>query len=182
MILAALPPARRARVATVAGREWFAPHFYPQRHPPLQRIATSLAYYLGVLCFNVAPLPQREAGAREAMRHLGTLLGQGSSVLIFPEGVRRETGRIDTFQPGVGMLAARLQAAVVPVRIDGVDRVLPVGARLGAPGSGTGRVRRSRPLRRRRLRGDRAPDRGGGAEAVAAPLTPAHRQAPSAPV
>jgi len=134
VILAALPPARRARVATVAGREWFAPHFHPQRHPPLQRMATSLAYYLGVLCFDVAPLPQREAGAREAMRHLGTLLGQGSSVLIFPEGVRRETGRIDTFQPGVGMLASRLQAAVVPVRIDGVDRVLPVGARWARPG------------------------------------------------
>ena len=68
------------------------------------------------------------------MRHLGTLLGQGSSVLIFPEGRRRETGRIDAFQPGVGMLASRMQAPVVPVRIDGVDRVLPVGARWARPG------------------------------------------------
>ena len=134
VILAALPPERRYRVATVAAREWFSPHFHPERHTRLQRMATSLAYYLGVLCFNVAPLPQREAGAREAMRHLGTLLGQGSSVLIFPEGRRRETGRIDTFQPGVGMLAARMQATVVPVRIDGVDRILPVGARWARPG------------------------------------------------
>ena len=134
VILAALPPERRHRVATVAAREWFSPHFHPERHTRLQRAATSLAYYLGVLCFNVAPLPQREAGARDAMRHLGTLLGQGSSVLIFPEGRRRETGRIDTFQPGVGMLASRMQAPVVPVRIDGVDRVLPVGARWARPG------------------------------------------------
>ena len=134
IILAALPPARRYRVATVAAREWFAPHFHPAGHPRLRRFATSLAYYLGVLCFNVAPLPQRETGARAAMRHLGTLLGQGSSVLIFPEGRRRETGRIDPFQPGVGMLASRMQAPVVPVRIDGVDRVLPVGARFARPG------------------------------------------------
>ena len=134
VILAALPPERRCRVATVAAREWFAPHFHPERHTRLQRTATSLAYYLGVLCFNVAPLPQRETGAREAMRHLGDLLGQGSSVLIFPEGRRRETGRIDTFQPGIGMLASRMQAPVVPVRIDGVDRVLPVGARWARPG------------------------------------------------
>ena len=134
VILAALPPERRYRVATVAAREWFSPHFHPERHTRLQRMATSLAYYLGVLCFNVAPLPQHEAGAREAMRYLGTLLGQGSSVLIFPEGRRRETGRIDTFQPGVGMLAARMQATVVPVRIDGVDRILPVGARWARPG------------------------------------------------
>jgi 1-acyl-sn-glycerol-3-phosphate acyltransferase len=68
------------------------------------------------------------------MRHLGNLLGQGSSVLIFPEGRRRETGRIDTFQPGIGMLASRMRAPVVPVRVDGVDRVLPVGARWARPG------------------------------------------------
>ena len=134
VILAALPPERRYRVATVAAREWFAPHFHPQGHSRLQRLATSLAYYLGVLCFDVAPLPQREAGARTAMRHLGTLLGAGSSVLIFPEGRRSETGRIDTFQPGVGMLASRMQTLVVPVRIDGVDRVLPVGGRWARPG------------------------------------------------
>ena len=134
VILAALPPERRYRVATVAAREWFAPHFHPRGQPRLRRLATSLAYYLGVLCFDVAPLPQREAGAREALRDIGTLLGQGSSVLIFPEGRRCETGRIDPFQPGVGMLAARMRAPVVPVRIDGVDRVLPVGARRARPG------------------------------------------------
>ena len=133
VILAALPAARR-RVATAAAREWFAPHFHPERFASGERFRTSLAYFLGVLCFNIAPLPQRTAGAREAMRHLGTLLGRGSSVLIFPEGRRNVTGRIDPFQPGVGMLASRLQVPVVPVRIDGVDRVLPVGARWAWPG------------------------------------------------
>ena len=133
IILAALPAARR-RVATAAAREWFAPHFHPERFASGERFRTSLAYFLGVLCFNIAPLPQRTAGAREAMRHLGTLLGGGSSVLIFPEGRRNVTGHIDPFQPGVGMLASRLQVPVVPVRIDGVDRVLPVGARWAWPG------------------------------------------------
>ncbi len=133
VILAALPAGRR-RVATAAAREWFAPHFHPERFSRGERFRTSLAYFLGVLCFDIAPLPQRTAGAREAMRHLGTLLGQGSSVLIFPEGRRNVTGHIDTFQPGVGMLASRLQVPVVPVRIDGIDRVLPVGARWARPG------------------------------------------------
>ena len=133
VILAALPASRR-RVATAAAREWFAPHFHPERFTPGERFRTSLAYLLGVLCFDIAPLPQRTAGTREAMRHLGTLLGQGSSVLIFPEGRRNVTGRIDPFQPGVGMLASRLQVPVVPVRIDGIDHVLPVGARWAWPG------------------------------------------------
>ena len=57
VILAALPPERRYRVATVAAREWFTPHFRPQGHPWRRRIATGLAYYLGVLCFDVVPLP-----------------------------------------------------------------------------------------------------------------------------
>ena len=133
VILAALPASRR-RVATAAAREWFAPHFHPERFTRGERFRTSLAYFLGVLCFDIAPLPQRTAGTREAMRHLGTLLGQGSSVLIFPEGRRNVTGHIDPFQPGVGMLASRLQVPVVPVRIDGIDHVLPVGGRWARPG------------------------------------------------
>ena len=87
-----------------------------------------------MLCFNVVPLPQRESGARDAMRYLGELVGNGSSVLIFPEGRRGETGAIDTFRPGVGMLASRLQVPVVPVRIDGVDRILHEGWRMARPG------------------------------------------------
>ncbi len=144
VILAALPASRR-RAATAAAREWFAPHFHPERFTLGERFRTSLAYFLGVLCFDIAPLPQRTAGTREAMRHLGTLLGQGSSVLIFPEGRRNVTGHIDPFQPGVGMLASRLQVPVVPVRIDGIDRVLPVGARWAWPGRV--RVAFGQPLR-----------------------------------
>ena len=64
VILAALPPERRHRVATVAAREWFAPHFHPERHTRLQRIATGIAYYLGVLCFNVLSRSARRARAR----------------------------------------------------------------------------------------------------------------------
>ena len=39
--------------------------------------------------------------------------------MIFPEGRRSATGAIDTFRPGIGMIASRLRARVVPVRIDG---------------------------------------------------------------
>ena len=134
VILAALPSQHRYRVVTAAALEWFAAHFYPSRYSRRERFTKSLAYYLGVLCFNVVPLPQKEAGTREALRQLGTLLGHGSSVLIFPEGRRRTTGHIDAFQPGVGMLAAQLQVPVVPVRIDGVDRILGEGWHMARPG------------------------------------------------
>ena len=134
VILAALPAARRRRVAIAAAREWFGAHFHPERHSRGARLAKGLSYGLAVLCFNVVPLPQREAGARDTMRYLGELVEGGSSVLIFPEGRRTRAGEIAPFQPGVGMIAARLRLPVVPVRIEGVDRILHQSWRMARPG------------------------------------------------
>ena len=134
VILAALPPARRRRVAIAAAREWFAAHFHPERHGRRQRLSKALSYGLAVLCFNVVPLPQREAGARDTMRYLGELVEDGASVLIFPEGRRTQAGEIAPFQPGVGMIASRLRLPVVPVRIEGVDRILHQSWRMARPG------------------------------------------------
>ena len=87
-----------------------------------------------MLFFNAFPLPQREAGARQTLRYIGELLGEKTSVLIFPEGHRSETGEIHAFRPGIGMIASRLDATVVPVRLVGVDKVLHVGWRMARPG------------------------------------------------
>lgn len=124
VILAALPAACRHNVATAAAKEWFGAHFHPAGYSRWKRLTNSLNYYLSSLFFNVFPLPQREAGTREAIRYLGRLLGNGTSVLIFPEGRRTDDGRIDPFQPGIGMIGSRLRVPVVPVRIEGVDRIL----------------------------------------------------------
>ena len=145
VILAALPAHRRDRVATAAAKEFFAAHFHPERFSWRQRATSSLNYYLGSLLFNIFPLPQREAGTRHAIRYLGELLGDGNSVLIFPEGRRTDTGEIGPFQPGIGMIAARLQVQVVPVRVEGLDRILHQTWRLARPGPA--RVTFGEPLR-----------------------------------
>jgi long-chain acyl-CoA synthetase len=133
-IMAALPPRWRYRVAPAMGKEMFAAHFFPAEHGRLAWVTNSLNYYLAVLFFNAFPLPQREAGARQTLRYIGDLLGEGTSVLIFPEGRRSETGAIDAFRPGIGMIASRLGVPVVPVRIDGLQHVLGVGAHMARPG------------------------------------------------
>jgi 1-acyl-sn-glycerol-3-phosphate acyltransferase len=46
----------------------------------------------------------------------------------------RPAGVIDAFRPGIGMIAARLGATVVPVRIDGLQDVLRVGWHMARPG------------------------------------------------
>ena len=55
-------------------------------------------------------------------------------MLIFPEGRRTSTGEIDRFRPGIGMIASRLGVPVVPVRIDGLDKVLHPTWKMAKPG------------------------------------------------
>ncbi len=133
-IMAALPARWRYRLAPAMGKEMFAAHFFPEQHGRAEWFRVSLEYYLAVLFFNAFPLPQREAGARQSLRYIGELLGEGTSVLIFPEGRRSEDGTIDAFRAGIGMIASRLDATVVPVRLEGLDKVLHVGWRMARPG------------------------------------------------
>jgi len=143
VILAALPGRWRARAAPAMQKEFFKAHFFPGDYGWRDRFKTTLLYYLASFYFNAFPLPQREAGARQTLQYIGELTGEGWSIVIFPEGLRSESGNIRTFRGGIGMIGSRLEVAVVPVRIDGADRVLhqtwrmarpgPVGVAFGAP-------------------------------------------------
>ncbi|MGH9722471.1 MAG: AMP-binding protein [Bryobacteraceae bacterium] len=133
-ILAALPARWRYRVAPAMSREFFRAHFHPAGHSLYERFIRSLQYYLSALVFNAFPLPQRESGARDALRYAGELVSDGWSILIFPEGRRTDAGEINRFQPGVAMLGAKLGVPVVPVRIEGLDRVLHTSAGMARPG------------------------------------------------
>jgi long-chain acyl-CoA synthetase len=134
VIMAALPARWRYRLAPAMRKEFFDAHFHPQEHGSLFRIVISTAYVLAALVFNAFPLPQREAGARHTLRYIGDLLDDRFSVLIFPEGHHTDTGEIDRFRPGIGMIASRLEVPVVPVRLDGVDQVLHRGWHMARPG------------------------------------------------
>ena len=144
-IMAALPRRWRYRVAPAMAKEFFKAHFFPAQYGRGARITNSLNYYLASLFFNAFPLPQREAGARQTLRYIGEVLEDGFSVLIFPEGKRSDNGEIDRFRPGIGMIASRLDVPVVPVRIDGLDRVLHHTWFMARPGRV--RVAFGRPIR-----------------------------------
>jgi len=145
VILDALPPRWRYRLAPAMAKEFFKAHFYPDQFDRRAYFTNSLNYYLASLFFNAFPLPQREAGTRQTLRYIGALLSSGFSVLIFPEGRRTDDGAIGRFQPGVGMAGARLHVPVVPVRLEGLDRILHHKWKF--PRRGTARVAFGRPLR-----------------------------------
>ena len=132
-ILAALPPRWRYHVAVAMAKEFFKAHFFPQQHGRMAWFTNSLNYYLASLFFNAFPLPQREAGARHTLRYIGELFAEGQSLLIFPEGRRTMAGEINPFRPGIGMIGARLGVPVVPVRLEGLDRVLHQHWRMARP-------------------------------------------------
>jgi len=134
VILAALPGAWRARVAPAMAKEFFKAHFFPDQFTTGQVFLNRLEYYLASCFFGAFPLPQREAGARQTLRYIGEVTGDGYSVLIFPEGTRSESAEILPFRGGIGMIGARLQLPVVPVRLEGVNEVLHPRWRMARPG------------------------------------------------
>ncbi len=144
VIMSVLPARWRYRLAPAMAKEFFDAHFKPGTAGWFTSFRTSVGYYLAVLAFNAFPLPQREAGARQTLRYMGELVDAGYSILIFPEGHHTDTGEIDRFKAGIGMIAARLNVPVVPVRLEGVDRVLHRTWRMARPGRV--RVRFGKPL------------------------------------
>ena len=123
-ILAALPARFRYRAAPAMRKEFFDAHFHPERCSLRARFTSGLNYYLSTLFFNAFPIPQRESGALETLRYMGEISSKGWCILIFPEGKMTDAGEISSFQPGVGMIASKLQVPVVPIRIRGLDKVL----------------------------------------------------------
>jgi long-chain acyl-CoA synthetase len=134
LILLALPERWRYRIAPAMFKEYFTPHFSPEGYSVWRRALSSLEYYLVALMFNAFPIPQQETGTRESFRYAGDLLGDGWSLLIYPEGERRPGGNMAGFRPGVGLLASRFKVPVVPIHLEGVDRVLPRGHARLRPG------------------------------------------------
>ena len=102
MILQALPPRWRYRVAPAMAKEFFKAHFFPEQFGRKAWLTNSANYYLASLFFNAFPLPQRETGTRQTLRYIGELFAAGFSVLIFPEGRRTQTARSAVSSPASG--------------------------------------------------------------------------------
>jgi long-chain acyl-CoA synthetase len=149
VILAALPGHIRKDVAPAMSKEFFRAHFFPEGFTRRQIFIKRLNYYLAAFFFNAFPLPQREAGARQTLRYIGEVTGDGYSVLVFPEGVRSQTGEMSPFLGGIGMIGSRLDLPVIPVRLDGVHEILHTKWKMAKPGPV--RVRFGAPMR---LKGD----------------------------
>jgi 1-acyl-sn-glycerol-3-phosphate acyltransferase len=68
---------------------------------------------------------RRGAVDSAALKTVLRVLRSGRPLLMFPEGTRTRDGSLGRFSPGVGAIAARVGAPVVPVCIEGAFRCWP---------------------------------------------------------
>ena len=64
--------------------------------------------------------------------------------MLYPEGQISLTGQLQPLKRGAGLVAVEMRSPVVPVKISGTDRVLPLGRAVPRPGPVT--VRFGAPL------------------------------------
>jgi 1-acyl-sn-glycerol-3-phosphate acyltransferase len=66
-----------------------------------------------------------KASIVEMMGQCDRLLGEGNSIMMFPEGTRSPNGRMRAFKPGAFELALRNQLPLLPIAISGTADALP---------------------------------------------------------
>ncbi len=76
---------------------------------------------------------RRSAADREMLRRALAVLDADEALLLFPEGTRSKTNELLPPMSGVGLLAEKSQAPVVPVYIHNSWRILPLGSSIIRP-------------------------------------------------
>ena len=118
-ILAALPGSLRRKVHPVAGLDYWQKN--------------ALRRFIAKNVLHCVLIDRRHAGAG-SFRLMAELLQQGDSLLIFPEGTRREDNNIGEFRSGMALLSDLVPGQrFIPVYLEGLSRTLPKGEYLPAP-------------------------------------------------
>lgn len=121
VIWASLPLEVRKLTRPVAARDYW--------------VKGRLRPYLAKDVFNSVLIDREKISVHDGpIEHLVEALGQGSSLIIFPEGTRSLDDNIAVFKSGIYHLARRRpDVEFVPVFIDNLNRVLPKGEFLAVP-------------------------------------------------
>ncbi|MDT8435381.1 MAG: lysophospholipid acyltransferase family protein [Gemmatimonadota bacterium] len=74
-------------------------------------------------CIPVAPGRRDTRALYRMIRAL-----KGGTMILFPEGTRSRSGKVGRGRPGAGLVALANRPCIVPVAIEGMRDVLPIGA------------------------------------------------------
>jgi 1-acyl-sn-glycerol-3-phosphate acyltransferase len=119
LVWAHLPPAVRRRTRPVAARDYWE--------------RGRVRKYLAGAVFR-AVLIDRAGGGAEAVERMLEGLGDGHSLIVFPEGTRGSGESVAPFKSGLYHLAgARPDVELVPVSLENLNRILPKGEFVPVP-------------------------------------------------
>lgn len=83
---------------------------------------------LGETLYNSFPFPRKEhENIKQGLESMGTLLDQGFSVVVYPEGTMSKTGQLLPLKPGAGLIGTTMHATIIPIKIIGLQDVVPYG-------------------------------------------------------
>lgn len=82
-------------------------------------------------------LVDRDKPGASIFKKMQRMIGQGASLIIFPEGTRSRDGKVGRFKGGVFLLAIESGLPVVPVSVSGTRHVMLKGRLMTCPGDVT---------------------------------------------
>jgi 1-acyl-sn-glycerol-3-phosphate acyltransferase len=115
LLLTSIPEPWRHQVVVGAAADYF--------------FSTRVTGAMAALAIGAIPIERAKVGRRSA-ELAKSLIDEGWSLLIYPEGGRSKDGWGQPFRGGAAFLAKRCGVPVVPVHIEGTGRILPKGGGL----------------------------------------------------
>jgi 1-acyl-sn-glycerol-3-phosphate acyltransferase len=126
VIWSALPRDRRRRTRPVAGRDYW--------DSGAVRRYVAGRVFRAILIDRGDPSRRSAVAARQSVEAIAAAMGDGTSVIVFPEGTRSTTGEIGPFKSGLYHLArVRPNAELIPVYLENLNRILPKGEWVPVP-------------------------------------------------
>jgi long-chain acyl-CoA synthetase len=107
-----LPFSARLNTFAAAARDFFFKNF--------------ITAAFGRIVFNAFAFSRKE-NVKQSLADFGEIINRGSNVLIYPEGTRSRTGQLLDFKAGVGIMAWNVGVPIIPIKIQGLADIMPVG-------------------------------------------------------
>ncbi len=106
----------------------FRPHLAPWNAAAAENFFKNPLFAWVFHQFKCIPVRRGRRDLRAMIRSASAL--RTGTLTLFPEGTRSRNGKVGRGRAGAGMVILQNRPQVVPITLEGLDRVLPIGARL----------------------------------------------------
>ena len=121
-VIKSLPIKQRIKLYTAGAKDYFF-------EGKLRLIGPLFRLFFNTFAFS------RTTNIKQGLKDFGEIINRGGNVLIFPEGTRSITGKLQPFKSGIGLIVWNMNTPVIPIKITGLYEILPKGSHFPKPGN-----------------------------------------------